>query len=765
MTELTSKRDGFPTLWMHKFQLAGLNDNYLRSMTSDSFQNITGCDALFAKAVEMKILMKIRNETVASSASDSYHLPPKPTDATPEDIQDAVTFFRNNSADFTQKAVIDKFFFDRNVHVPQSTLSRRLKSGKCEFTQGRPQLLEHWICEDVITPALAHFRAIGKTKWKVVLRMLMKQLARAQLGIGPVQGIMELVRNRQNRFAAGRQPAHVSLMIPDDDSGSDDSETTIGAHEDLGDHYEDDGIILDSEALESAPNSNSAASDPFFRADEIMNPAEETVRLDDMRRRLKEYSSSGSLALTRVALREFPGPRTFNRYCKLYGWTERKMELMAPHRQNGASPGRITDNYAELRTQFELHDITHPNQVIVCDELHWLKEWGDILEFIQGICMSRSKRSQGDGPARINDGVTVCPYASIIGYVYLMQVIVKKSQKLSHSAIIDVMVKNGFDPKRILVCETESGYQTAESFRLAIEKLIIILHDLESSTITSRVESIRLLRKYIVIADGSSTHPFSDIAFSLLIALAGVFFHQQEPDSTHVTNLLDRFNFLQTKLYSAKEIMMHLAMKFAPKVMNDRQATAWLEEITTELSKTIDFSSDVCPSDLSITDVAVLDKFETIVKCRDSSFDTMHLLECIIPALARGMQPYVTIASAKAVGLLPSGFKVQSGYNYRENVAEWRGPFVEQVLKQSCVQGQAERELRMERYAEDKQAVVREHMADFGFDIFRAGLEEGCPTFEFLCVLKADSALQMAQARLTATSSMRPSQYVSLKTP
>jgi hypothetical protein len=294
--------------------------------------------------------------------------------------------------------------------------------------------------------------------------------------------------------------------------------------------------------------------------------------------------------------------------------------------------------------------------------------------------------------------------------------------------------------------------------------LIVILHDLEGSTITSRVESIQLLRKYIVIADGSSTHPFSDIAFSLLIALAGVFFHQQEPDLTHVTNLLDRFNFLQTKLYSAKEIMMHLAMKFAPKVTNDRQATEITKEITTELSKTIDFSSDVCPSDLSITDVAVLDKFETIVKCRDSSFDTMHLLECIIPALAKGMQPYVTIASAKAVGLLPSGFKVQSGYNYRENVAEWRGPFVEQVLKQSCVQGQAERELRMERYAEDKQAVVREHMADFGFDTFRAGLEEGCPTFEFLCVL-ADSALQMAQAWLTATFSMRPSQYVSLKTP
>jgi hypothetical protein len=512
LTELSSKKDGFPTRFLHMFQLAGYNDNYLRSMTSDSFQKITGCDAQFAKSVELKILMKIRSETVSSS-NDSYPLPLKPKDATLQDIEDAVTFYRNNN--FTQKAVIDKFFFDRNIHVSSSTLSRRLKSPKCEFVQGRPQLLEHWICEDVITPALVHFRAIGKTKWKVVLRMLMKQLVRAQLGIGPVQGILELVRNRQNRI--NRQSQNVS-GIHNEDNNSDPAE--------LGDRDRD--------------------------VDNLLNSVEDKDVLD---------AESG--------------------------------------------------------------------------------DDGD---------------SEGSG------------------------------------------------------AETERG-----------EEQVTYNGDLDDYNPDEIDET-----DYLVIADGSSTHPFSDVGFSLIIALAGVFFHQQEPDSTHACNLYDKFNFLQTKLYSAKEVMMHLAIKFAPRVTNDRQATAWLEEITTELSKTIDFSSGMCPSDLSITDVAVLDKFDTIIKCRDSSFDTMHLLECIIPALAKGMQPYVTIASAKAVGLLPPGFQIQSGYNYRDNVAEWRGPFVEQVLKQGCVQGQAERELRMEQYREDKQAVVREHMADFGFDIFRAGLEEGC---------------------------------------
>ena len=82
---------------------------------------------------------------------------------------------------------------------------------------------------------------------------------------------------------------------------------------------------------------------------------------------------------------------------------------------------------------------------------------------------------------------------------------------------------------------------------------------------------------------------------------------------------------------------MHLAIKFSPKVTNDTQATAWIEEIIASLAKTIDISSDVCPADLSITDPAVLLKFDTILKCRDSSFDVMHLMECIIPALYKGM--------------------------------------------------------------------------------------------------------------------------------
>ena len=95
------------------------------------------------------------------------------------------------------------------------------------------------------------------------------------------------------------------------------------------------------------------------------------------------------------------------------------------------------------------------------------------------------------------------------------------------------------------------------------------------------------------------------------------------------------------------------------------------------------------------------------------------------------MQPAVTIASAKAVGLLPKGFKITSGFDYAANVELWRGPWVEQVLKQSCVQGQMEREARVQEFNADKKKSVQQAMTNFGFDIFGAGLENGAPIVRY----------------------------------
>jgi hypothetical protein len=165
LCELTSKRDAFPSIIFAQFQLAGFNDNYLRTMTSATFKKVTGCSSEFADAVELKIMHKIRRESWNQTAEDTFMLPPKAMTASPADISRAVDFFLEQKGAMTQKAVADLFFHDCNVQIPLSTFCRRLNSARMNFATlekaGRPQLLEDWICTDLITPALVQFRAIG----------------------------------------------------------------------------------------------------------------------------------------------------------------------------------------------------------------------------------------------------------------------------------------------------------------------------------------------------------------------------------------------------------------------------------------------------------------------------------------------------------------------------------------------------------------------------------------------------------------------------
>ena len=75
LCELTSKRDAFPSIIFAQFQLAGFNDNYLRTMTSATFKKVTGCSSEFADAVELKIMHKIRRESWNQTAEDTFILP------------------------------------------------------------------------------------------------------------------------------------------------------------------------------------------------------------------------------------------------------------------------------------------------------------------------------------------------------------------------------------------------------------------------------------------------------------------------------------------------------------------------------------------------------------------------------------------------------------------------------------------------------------------------------------------------------------------
>jgi len=131
---------------------------------------------------------------------------------------------------------------------------------------------------------------------------------------------------------------------------------------------------------------------------------------------------------------------------------------------------------------------------------------------------------------------------------------------------------------------------------------------------------------------------------------------------------------------------MAILVAFNPPIQTDEMATVWLENVVSELKCTIDPTT--CPrTDRLITDPAVLAKLDTIVTFKDRPFDTLKLLSCIAPALRKGLQKKYHISSAIKVGLLPEGFKLVENYDWEQNIVEWRGPWVENVLKQDCVVG------------------------------------------------------------------------------
>ena len=137
---------------------------------------------------------------------------------------------------------------------------------------------------------------------------------------------------------------------------------------------------------------------------------------------------------------------------------------------------------------------------------------------------------------------------------------------------------------------------------------------MEGTAITDAVSSLPLKRRYIVIADGASTHPFHDVLFALALAIVGIFMHQQEANSTHVTNLYDRFVFLLTKLFAAKEVMMAILIKYQPPIQTDEVATIWLEKVMKDLKGTIDPDKEsVSSGQKMITDPAVIAKLDQIV--------------------------------------------------------------------------------------------------------------------------------------------------------
>jgi hypothetical protein len=423
----------------------------------------------------------------------------------------------------------------------------------------------------------------------------MRQLLRIQEGIEAPEGILKLIQQSE-------QKATMASSILQDEEGDE----------------ADDDASVNSE--ETEPELNPAKLEQNGEEDvEALRDMEELPASqhsqEGQEEQLLRHVSASKLSVRKLQFNEFPSNKTFKRYKMKYGWHERKLEVLAAHRQAGSSPGPIIANYEELGQQYIRHDIKHPDQILVTDEIRWCKSWENALALISCLVGSNEKRGQSGGPGRLTDGVTATPISSIIGVLVCIQIILMDSQKaISDAAVIAVMVASGFAAECIVVHRTKTGYQTAESFKKLFSFLTIRLHAIEGTAVTDAVSSLPLKRRYLVIADGSSTHPFHDLLFALAIAIVGIFMHQQEGNSKHVTNLYDRYVFLLTKLYAAKEVMMAILIKYQPPIQTDEMATIWLEKVMKDLKGTINPDKESVPSgQRMITDPEVIAKLDKIV--------------------------------------------------------------------------------------------------------------------------------------------------------
>lgn len=584
--------------FMKCFIDAGFNDFYLRDATEEGVQKILQCDESFVRGFMSKVLTKLRSNC----------LPPEAKAASTEDYNEAVQHFGNCKPEHgKQSEYINDLFFTKNINMQHAILSRKLRGlksdreGKPSMDQGgRAQLLSDDICRNVITPALENYRAKGQAKWTPVVKLLMRQLLRIQEGIEAPQGILKLIQQSEEKATTA------CSILPDeeDDDGADD-----GADDDASIHSKDTEPDIHLEEMEETFSDQSDDEDTSEFSASAQHSQESQAH------QLLRHVGASKLSAKRLEFNEFPSNKTFKRYKLKYGWHERKLEVLAAHRQAGSSPGPITANYEELGQQYIRHDIKHPDQILVTDEIRWCKSWENALALISCLVGSNEKRGQSGGPGKLKDGVTATPISSIIGTLICIQIILMDSQKaISDAAIIAVMVAAGFLRESIVVHRTKTGYQTAESFKKLFSFLTIRLHALEGTAITDNILSLPLKRRYIVIADGSTTHPFHDLIFALAIAIVGIFMHQQENNSTHVTNLYDRYVFLLTKLYAAKEVMMAILIQYQPPIDTDDLATIWLEKVMKDLKGTIDPDKEgVSSGQRMITDPAVIAKLDKIV--------------------------------------------------------------------------------------------------------------------------------------------------------
>ncbi len=331
-------------------------------------------------------------------------------------------------------------------------------------------------------------------------------------------------------------------------------------------------------------------------------------------------------------------------------------ETLGAHRL-AAEPEQIRSVFTTLEKRMRDHNITSLHNVLVTDEFRLKKEMERVFAAIQAVGMSDEKRAFVSSLEKVVDGATIAPVSTVLGNTVMIQVVCREQdRKTSEEDVKQLFRAAGFTCP-VLVCYSETGYQSGETN--------MMLKDFLINTLGSLVEGWnpgdKLPEDYIVIEDGASMHCAGDIAHSLKCLTAGLVVHHVAANSTHFSQLYDRLVFLIAKMLSIKELSIRVQAMGERVPDNAVAKFTWCQRVMRDCVLAMSYfdNSDCTLQDArdafarafqndSEAEVAAMDAkiADIFTQASRGKCDELMLLSAIAPAMFVALQPKYVVQSA-----------------------------------------------------------------------------------------------------------------------
>jgi hypothetical protein len=419
----------------------------------------------------------------------------------------------------------------------------------------------------------------------------------------------------------------------------------------------------------------------------------------------------------------FPKDRaTAAKYLKRFDLSIRAQEPLGPHRL-GADPDQVHSVFVDLEARMRSHNITKLRQVLVTDEFRLKKEMELVIAAIQCVCASTENRTFMSSLQRVVEGATVVPVSSVLGETHVIQVVCRDADRRTPAEDVRQLFRVAGFTCPMLVCYSDSGYQTGETNKLLKEALIETL----GSNWAYWMPGQPLPEHYILIEDGASMHSASDIAHSLFCLTSGLVVHHVAPNSTHFSQLYDRIVFLIAKLLSIKELSLRIQAMTSQRPENAISRAGWCHRVMANCVITMN-AFDINNSSLQEqrnhfmsgfmsgreAEVAAMDRkldeiFDAATRARNRC-DELFLLSAIAPSMFIALQPKYVVKSAMMVGLLPPNFELGRDDDMLPGV------WPDAVMQNQLVQLQIKRRENERNFVQNHEISIRETLSAIGME-------------------------------------------------